>query len=121
VKNILIIEDDEALRESIKEFLIDEGFHIDSAVNGEEGIKKAIDLEPDLIICDITMPVLNGFEVFEILKLNGFMKNTAFMLLTARNDEENIKYGLNSGVDAYLTKPFELDDLLQQVRKLTKI
>ena len=112
---VLIIEDDIALQDTTAEFLIEEGFEICKAVNGIEGIQKAIEEIPDIILCDIAMPKLNGYEVFKFLSENSATNNIPFIFITAKTENEDIRTGMQLGADDYITKPFDFDELLKAI------
>ncbi|MDP4266832.1 MAG: response regulator [Bacteroidota bacterium] len=117
MRKILIIEDDLPLRESIKEVLEMEGYKVVSADNGEEGLKiVTLDIY-DLIICDITMPKMDGYEVYRLIKENPLTTNIPFVFLTAKAEKEDIRMGLQLGADDYITKPFDFDELLTTVAR----
>ncbi len=121
MKKILIIEDNDILRENTSEFLRQEGFEVHSAENGEVGIKKAIDIIPDLIICDIAMPKKDGYEVYHELQFNESTSLTPFIFLTAKTEKHEVRAGMQMGVDDYITKPFEYEELLTSITiRLTK-
>lgn len=118
---ILIIDDFEPLLEEVVEFLSMEGYITLAAKDGAEGIQMALQHTPDLIICDIEMPKLDGYEVFRSLEQIPATSGIPFIFLTARAQPEDFRTGLRMGVDDYLTKPFELDELvLTVVKRLEK-
>jgi CRP-like cAMP-binding protein len=115
MKKILLIEDNTDVRENIAEILELANFNVITAVNGKEGVDKAVNQQPDLIICDIMMPELDGYGVLHILSKN---KNTAqipFIFLTAKTEKDDFRRGMNMGADDYLTKPFEDTELLDAI------
>ncbi len=116
-KKILIIDDFEPLLEEIVEFLKYEGFNPISAKNGAEGVQVAMLENPDLIICDIQMPIMNGYQVFQTLEKIPQTATIPFIFLTALTQAEDYRKGLTLGVDDYLTKPFELDVLVSTINK----
>jgi DNA-binding response OmpR family regulator len=117
-KSILIVEDEPGIRLSIKDELESEGFVVVEAENGEEGLEKAQQVSPDLIILDIMMPVLNGTEVCKRLRLSG--DTTPILMLTVKDKEIDKVLGLELGADDYMTKPFSLRELLARVRALLR-
>lgn len=119
-KKILIIDDFEPLLEEIADFLNYEGFQTYSAKNGIEGVQMAIQYNPDLIICDIEMPKMNGFEVFKTLEKIPATESVPFIFLTARAQADDYKSGLKLGADDYITKPLEMDILLNSIIKRLK-
>jgi CheY-like chemotaxis protein len=116
MKKILIIEDNADLRENTEEILDLAGYAVISAENGKIGVSKAIKEVPDVIICDIMMPELDGFGVKEMLSENPITKEIPFIFLTAKADKEDLRKGMNLGADDYLTKPFDDLDLLKSIR-----
>ncbi|MCS6809120.1 MAG: response regulator [Bacteroidota bacterium] len=118
MKRILVIEDDVSLREfMIKYFLEKEGYQVITAENGEVGLAKATQELPDLIICDIMMPKMNGYEVIQALHENPATASIPFIFLTAMSDRANIRDGMNLGADDFLTKPFVSQELISAVNK----
>jgi DNA-binding response OmpR family regulator/DNA-binding CsgD family transcriptional regulator len=115
MKNILIIEDEEELREGIAEILLYEGYNVSQASNGREGLKLAVQKNPDLILCDILMPEIDGYEVLRQLKARKQNAIIPFVFLTALNERINYRRGMELGADDYLTKPFSRDELLKAV------
>lgn len=118
MKKILVIEDNEDIRENLEEILELNNFEVNVAENGAVGIDKAKAWMPDLIICDISMPIKDGYEVFETL--DPFLKENdiRFVFLTASAQQRDIAKGRASGADAYRTKPFQVDELLQLINSL---
>lgn len=113
---ILILEDDENVRLPLIDLLEAEGYTVLAAKDGKEGLEQARTEKPDLIISDITMPQLDGYEVFKALQKDPLTAIIPFIFLTARTDPGDIREGLGLGADDYITKPFEPDDLLEAVR-----
>jgi PAS domain S-box-containing protein len=112
---ILIIEDDPMILETTVDFLNEEGFEVYTATNGIEGIQKAIEIIPDLIISDITMPLKNGYEVCKTLQLIPETSTIPFIFLTAKIQKDDQRLGMHLGADDYLTKPFDYSELLQSI------
>ncbi|MCK0131618.1 response regulator [Flavobacteriaceae bacterium F08102] len=115
MKKVLLIEDNLDVRENTAEILSLENYEITTAENGKIGVEKAIKLIPDLIICDIMMPELDGYSVFETLSSNPKTAGIPFIFLTAKSDKADMRKGMNLGADDYLTKPFEEADLLDAI------
>jgi len=113
--HILVVEDDIILQSQIAEILQFEGYTISLASNGFEGVKKAFDLLPDLILSDISMPDCNGFEFLEQVQSNQKTSIIPFLFLTANSDLESVKTGKTLGADDYLLKPFDQEELLLSV------
>ena len=113
---ILVIEDAQPLRKDIVEMLTFEGFEVIGAENGLIGVESALETHPDLIICDIMMPELDGYGVLERLRQEPATRTTPFVFLTARTDRSDIRQGMDMGAEDYLTKPFAASELLSTVR-----
>jgi DNA-binding response OmpR family regulator len=118
---ILVIEDTHGLREVIVDILTFEGMQVIEAENGQVGIDKAKEHIPDLILCDIMMPIKNGYQVFDELSQNIDLKDIPFIFLSAKTNSENVLEGMVLGADDYITKPFESDLLISSIKnKLEK-
>jgi CRP-like cAMP-binding protein/DNA-binding NarL/FixJ family response regulator len=115
MKTILLIEDNDEIRENTAEILELAMYNVFTASNGKEGIEKAIDVKPDLIICDIMMPVLDGYGVLHTIQKNDEIKNTPFIFLTAKTERSDFRKGMELGADDYITKPFDGTELLNAV------
>ncbi len=118
---VLIVEDNEEMREYIRHCLSDANYKITEASNGEEGLEKAMALIPDLIISDVMMPQKDGFELTEALRKNTGTSHIPLILLTAKTALESKIKGLKSGADLYLTKPFSPEELSIQVEKIINL
>lgn len=112
---ILIIEDNEEVRENMEEILALYGYSILTEPNGLAGVKTAIQNPPDLILCDVMMPELDGYGVLNLLAANARTKNIPFVFVTAKIETEDIRRGMNLGADDYITKPFYKDELLNVI------
>lgn len=115
MKTILLIEDDRALRENTEELLELSGYKVMTAANGKIGIEVAKENLPDIIICDIMMPVIDGYGVLENLSADEKTKKIPFIFLSAKTEHKEIRKGMDLGADDYLTKPFEEEDLIGAV------
>ena len=113
---ILVIDDEESVRMPLSDLLRFEGYEVMEAHNGETGLLLATEETPDLILCDIMMPGMDGFEVLEALRRFSFMAMTPFIFLTARIDSADTERGLNLGADDYVCKPFEPAQLVERIR-----
>lgn len=116
MERILIIEDENVLRESLVDFLEVEGFKCIQASDGVEGIELARRELPDMIVCDIKMPGLNGHEVLKELRRDSRTSTIPFIFLTALVDKSDVRRGMELGADDYLTKPFLTEDLLSAIK-----
>jgi two-component system LytT family response regulator len=114
---ILIMEDDENVRLPIIDLLEAEGYTVNAAPDGKEGLKLAKKVKPDLIVSDVMMPELDGYGVFEALQKDPHTAVIPFIFLTAKTDPADIREGLGAGADDYITKPFEPDDLLISIER----
>jgi len=118
---ILICDDEAHIRRLIEqslEELEDEGVEIVTTANGEEAIRRIEEERPDLIILDVMMPKINGFDVCERVKRDGQLRSAFVMLLTAKGQEYDRLHGERVGADRYMTKPFDPDDLLAIAREV---
>ncbi len=116
-ETILVVEDDTGIRESLQDILELKGYKVNTAINGREGLIAIIKKNPTLVICDVNMPKMSGFELLKTL--NDSMKKEIvppFLFLTARVESSDIRKGLDLGADDYLTKPFNHIDLLKTVK-----
>ncbi|UZR93351.1 response regulator [Chondrinema litorale] len=120
MKKILIIEDNNDVRENIEEILELANFEVLAAENGKVGVTLAQHHKPDLIICDIMMPELDGYGVLHILSKNAATARIPFVFLTAKSEKEDFRKGMNLGADDYLTKPFDDIELLDAVETRLK-
>lgn len=116
MKRILVIDDDARLRQQCTELLKLEGYEVLEARNGREGIERARELVPDLVLCDVTMPEMNGHRVLETLRAEPRTANLPFIFLTGWSQREDVRTGMNLGADDYLVKPVVPDELLAAVR-----
>lgn len=115
MKKILLIEDDETLREDISEILLLSNYSVVAAADGKTGIEKAIQEKPDMIICDVVMPGLDGFGVLHILSRHPDTFSIPFIFLTGKNDQSDLRRGMELGADDYLIKPINETALLTTV------
>lgn len=115
MKKILLIEDNADVRENTAEILALAGYDVKTAINGKVGVDLAQKEKPDLIICDIMMPELDGYGVLHILSKKDETANIPFIFLTAKTEKTDVRKGMNLGADDYLTKPFDDTDLLNAI------
>ena len=113
---ILVVEDTLAVREEIYDILLLEGYNVFQAKNGLEGYKMAVQENPHLIISDILMPELNGFEMFEKLQKDLKTRHIPLIFLSAKGEKEDVIFGMKLGADDYLTKPINVNDLLKAAK-----
>ncbi|MEO1428865.1 MAG: response regulator [Cyanobacteria bacterium J06633_8] len=114
-KKILVIEDDARTRNMYLDGLENEGFEMISASNGSTGIQKAVSNLPDLVICDILMPDIDGFTVLRKLRQNPLTAIIPFIFLTGRGSQEDFRKGMDSGADDYIAKPATVEQLLKAI------
>ena len=112
---ILIVEDEKLIRENMREILLMHAYEVETACDGEEGLSKVPLYEPDLVLCDILMPKLNGFGFVEALRKNLNRHDIPVILISALSDNADIRKGMSLGVDDYISKPFKMVDLLQAI------
>ena len=115
---ILVIEDTLSLQEELKEILTFEGYNIYTANNGQEGIDTAINIIPDLILCDVMMPFKDGFQVLHELQHDVILKDIPFVFLTSMTAKENVKKAMKKGATDYITKPIDIDLLIVCIKKV---
>lgn len=115
MKKIVLIEDNPDVRETTADILELANYEVITAESGKEGIEKAVQYTPDLIICDIMMPGLDGYGVLHILSKKPETASIPFIFLTAKSERADLRKGMNLGADDYLTKPFEEMELLHAV------
>jgi len=115
-KKALVIEDDADVRENVVELLTEEGFDAIGAEDGERGIELAREHRPALIVCDVQMPKLDGYQVVSLVRADPKMRGTPFIFLSGSSDRRAVRTGMNLGADDYLPKPFSRVDLLEAIR-----
>lgn len=117
-KRILVVDDEARIVTVIQKRLESAGYEVITAMDGTEALTKARAENPDLIVLDLILPKLNGYQVCSILKRDSFYKQIPILMLTARSQERDIDEGMRVGADAYMTKPFKNDILLGQIEQL---
>ena len=117
-KRILLVDDEVDFVEVLKVRLEDSNYETIVAYDGEEALEKAERESPDLIILDIMMPKISGFDVCRKLKVDEKLKNIPIIMLTAKFQSNDMKFGMAIGADAYITKPFEPRVLIEKMREL---
>lgn len=120
MKKILIIEDNTDVRENLSEILMLSGYETQSAENGKIGVEKALAERPDLILCDVMMPELDGFGVLHILSKQAATADIPFIFLTALAEKNDFRKGMALGADDYIVKPFDDTTLLQTIETRLK-
>ena len=120
MKKILVIEDNTEVRENLEEILELSGYDVSSAEDGKVGVDQVLAQRPDLIICDVMMPRLDGFGVLNILSKRADTADIPFIFLTAKAEKSDFRRGMNLGADDYITKPFYKDELLAVIETRLK-
>lgn len=119
-KSILVVDDEKDLLDLIEYNLKKEGFNVIKAENGEEGIEKAKEFHPDLVLMDIMMPKMDGMEAVEKMRKDDELKSIPIIFLTARSDEKTEVEGLNKGGDDYITKPISTTKLISRIKAVLR-
>lgn len=117
---ILIIEDERSLAEVLTYNLEKEGFEVTTAADGQDGVRKAQASPPDMILLDLMLPIIEGYEVCRILRSDPKTQNTRILMLTARSEEVDEIVGFNMGADDYVTKPFKIKPLIHRIKALLR-
>ncbi len=117
MKKIIIVDDEQDIVESLKFVLESYNYTCYCAYNGEDGLNLAREISPDLIILDVMMPRINGYKISRLLKFDKKYKDIPILMITARSQEEDKLIGEETGVDEYITKPFDLDNVIDLVNK----
>jgi len=112
-KKVLIIEDEKQISDIVKFNLIKEGFEVETAFDGAEGLSKALEINPDLILLDVMLPMMDGFSVCKKIRET---KTTPIIMLTAKDEEVDKVLGLELGADDYITKPFGMRELIARIK-----
>ena len=120
MKKILIVDDEQDIVESLKFVLETEGYECYTAFNGDDGLKSAKEIVPDLILLDIMMPKMNGYKISRLLKFDNKYKDIPIIMLTARSQAEDKLIGEDTGANEYITKPFDLDYVVSKVNQYLK-
>ena len=120
-KKILVVDDEVDLVETVRFPLEMKGFDVLVSYDGEDALSQARKEKPDLIILDLMLPKLDGYKVCRLLKFDERYKHIPILMLTAKTQEKDKILGKETGADEYITKPFEMDDLMEKVKKYLKI
>ncbi len=115
-KRVLVIEDDLTLSQTLRNVLIVNGYDADIANSGAEGIQKAYEYSPDLILCDINMTPIDGYQVYNILNDSSITNKIPFVFISGKSDLDDIRLGMELGVDDYIVKPFSNEELLKSIK-----
>jgi DNA-binding response OmpR family regulator len=117
---VLVVDDSDVLRKIVSFNLTKEGYVVEEARDGLEGLEKMKSNKPDLVILDVMMPHLNGFEVLKRMRADPELSNVPVIILTAKGGENDAKMALQSGANGFLTKPFSPVKLVEEVRRVTR-
>jgi two-component system alkaline phosphatase synthesis response regulator PhoP len=119
-EKILIVDDEPHIRQALQASLESEGYQVQCAENGKEGVEKCRAWRPALVILDVRMPVMDGHLASIEIKYDERLKDTRLVFLTANADEDSRSIGLGHGADSYLTKPFKVEELLKRVEEILR-
>ncbi|MDR3627096.1 MAG: response regulator, partial [Ignavibacteriaceae bacterium] len=114
-QTILIIEDDTDMRDNLNSIFSKNGYKVVSAQNGQEGLEKALNFKPNLVVCDVMLPDIDGYSVLEEL-MRSETRAVPFIYLSAKSELSDVRRGMSLGADDFITKPFKTDDLLNSVK-----
>ena len=117
---ILIVEDERSLAEVLTYNLEKEGFEVATASDGQDGVRKAQASPPDMVLLDLMLPIIEGYEVCRILRSDPKTQNVRILMLTARSEEVDEIVGFNMGADDYVTKPFKIKPLIHRIKALLR-
>lgn len=117
MKTVLLIEDNFEIRENTTELLELEGYAVLEATNGKLGLELAKEKHPDIILCDVMMPEMDGYEVLTQLKKDNNTSGIPFIFLSANTEKKDIQTGMNLGACGYLNKPFTLQELIKELKR----
>ena len=117
---VLIVDDDESLLELIKMALNHNDFDVITATNGQDAIKKVQQHHPTLIVLDVMMPIMDGYEACKFLKSQAEFKHIPIIMLTAKGHEKDFEQGKQAGADEFITKPFDFNDFLEILNQFLK-
>lgn len=114
-KKILIVDDEPDIVETLDFLIQSEGYESITAMDGEDALKKAKEESPDIIILDVMLPKINGYKVCRLLKFDNKYKHIPILMVTARSQQEDKAIGEETGADDYITKPFDINNLLEKI------
>ncbi len=117
---ILLVDDEPGIRSAVQAYLIDEGFDVSTAVDGEDGLQKAKQMLPDVVITDVMMPRCDGYELLKKLREDERLGGTPVIFLTAKGMTMDRTQGYQAGVDDYISKPFDPDEMVARVKNVVK-
>ena len=117
---ILLVDDEPGIRTAVQAYLKDEGFDVTTAIDGEDGLQKATQMMPDVVITDVMMPRCDGYELLKKLRSNERLGGTPVIFLTAKGMTLDRTQGYEAGVDDYISKPFNPDELVARVKNVVR-
>lgn len=118
-RKILVIDDDEALVQALTERFTDAGYHVSSALDGQTGLDMTLDTHPDLVVLDVAMPVMDGWDVLKAIRADGWGRDARVVMLTNSDDMENVSRAVDEGSTEYLIKgSWTLDDIVAKVGQM---
>ena len=117
-QKLLLVEDEEELVRIVETYFQDEGFEVRIALNGIEGLKAVRDFKPDVIVSDVKMGQMDGFEFFEALKKLPEFGKTPFIFLTIMDDKSSVERATRLGASGYMTKPFDVEELHEKIQEV---
>jgi len=118
MKTVLVIEDNPEILDNTTEILMMVGFQVITAVDGKAGVSTAVTQIPDIILCDIMMPEMNGYDVLKSLKQNPATAKIPFIYVTASAEKSEMIKAMEMGADGYVRKPFDVNELIDAIRKI---
>jgi twitching motility two-component system response regulator PilH len=120
MKTVLVVDDSTAQREMIKELLQASGMTVNVATDGEQAVAVALEIVPDIVVLDVVMPKMNGYEVCRMLKSNPKTQDVPVILCSSKSEDFDKHWGMRQGADAYVCKPFEPVELLSTIKQLLR-
>ena len=117
---ILIVDDEPDIVQTLQDRLEMNGYHIITACNGKEGFEKTLQEKPDIILLDVIMPVMDGFEMLEALRKHPEVGDCPVIMVTARSQTQDITQAKGGGVEDYIVKPFNLSELLEKIENIVE-
>ena len=116
IRKILVVDDDQTITVLLKKYLEKSGYQVMAMTEASEGLEYAMTKKPDLVVLDVMMPIINGFNFCRLLKAEEDCKEIPVIMLTSRNKLKDIEIGLEMGAEAYLIKPINIEELLKTIR-----
>ncbi len=116
IRKILVVDDDRTITALLKKYLEKNGYEVIASNEASEGLELAMTRKPDLIVLDVMMPIINGFNFCRLVKAEEDTKDIPIILLTSRNKMKDIEIGLEMGAEAYLIKPLNIEELIRTIK-----